>query len=738
MRYHFRTWHAPVCVAVVTLLTPEPWKATGPASCRAETVRTDLVFACGANNDLYRALAASGVTCPRYDTPGMAVKEAPAGAAVLILAEGYPLTPTGIDADLFEQAAKAGIQLYIEYPANVPGLRIDPPRKTQWERVVVSTDAFDPALPRLRILMVHGCHFTPTEAADPLLVVGRVAGFDRAVFGLPKEHYPILFEIPDRRLVIATTRLSSFVTGRYAPTKDWQVFWERMLGRLTGGAPVKLKVMPTVRPAYGPDEPLPPDAEKRSLAALTRWVVDAGLLVHASKEAELHKLMRAGQSFGPALGGPVGNGRHGLLEGFDSAIAHDGSQRQIRALRSDCHAETAACMALDWVVNHNEQSRRIAENLLDYVCFTSDAMRGPRGNPEHPAFGHVAWGVVAPAWWIANYGDDNGRVIQATILAAACLESDRWDEPMLRALLANLRTTGKFGFRGERIDIRPLEQHGWKHFQEAGTVFFSPHYEASMWTCYLWAYRHTRYAPFLEKSKIAIRKTMEAYPDRWLWRNNLERVRMIHCLAWLVRVEDTPEHRGWLKRMCGDLLACQDPDTGAITEVIGTTGQAHFLPPTSNEEYGTREMPIIQDNTDRASDQLYVTGFSLLVLREAAAVLNDPELKAAEDKLAAYLCRIQIRADDQPALNGGWFRAFDVKRWEYWASSGDAGWGAWSLEAGWGQAWGAATMGLRALNTTLWDLTANSKIAVHLPAVQQLMAVNKGGPWPPATQPAAK
>jgi len=134
---------------------------------------------------------------------------------------------------------------------------------------------------------------------------------------------------------------------------------------------------------------------------------------------------------GPAFGPDVlaGDGRNGLLEGFDSAIDADGSQRRRLPLRSDCHAEMAACLALDWVVNKNENNRRIAENLLDYIFFRSEAMRGPRGNPEHPAFGHVAWGMVAPAWKIANYGDDNARIVEGAIVAAACLAFLKCGDP---------------------------------------------------------------------------------------------------------------------------------------------------------------------------------------------------------------------------------------------------------------------------------------------------------------------
>ena len=704
----------------------------------AAAQRTDLAFCCSADNDLFRVLKASGMDCPRSDQAGEAVDNAPHGATVMILADGYPAQRTQVDAAVFERATAKGLQLYIEYPASIPGLAFGPPRKTSWERVVVASEAFGDTLPAMQILMAQGCQFLPTTADHPLLITGRVAGFDRAVFGLPKERWPILFELPERKLTIATTKLSGFVTGRYAPSREWRILWEQLLGRLTGGGPVTLQVAPLVHPAYASAEPLPADVEKQSLAAFTRWVADAKLLVHPSQREALHKLL-AGNAESlpmPPADAPSGDGREGLLEGFASEIAWDGSQQQRAPLRCDCHAEVAACMALDALVNGNARSRKNAENLLDYVCFTSEAMRGGRGNPAHPAFGHVAWGVVAPAWRIANYGDDNARVIEATMLAAACLRSDRWDEPILRALLANLRTTGKLGFRSDRIDMGPLEQLGWRHFADAETVNPSPHFEAGMWTCYLWAYGRTGHKPFLETARAGITRTMAVYPDGWRWRNNPERVRMIHALAWLCRVENTALHRDWLRRVLADLLACQDPATGAIREVGGRTGNAFYMSPTSNEEYGTREMPIIQDDSDSASDQLYVTGFTLLVLHESRRVLDDPTLKEAENKLAAYLCRIQTRSERLPYLNGGWFRAFDFKRWEYWASSGDAGWGAWSLEAGWGQAWGAIAMGLRTLDTTMWDLTADSRIGLHLDAVQQLMAVNTGGPWrAPATQP---
>jgi hypothetical protein len=52
-----------------------------------------------------------------------------------------------------------------------------------------------------------------------------------------------------------------------------------------------------------------------------------------------------------------------------------------------------------------------------------------------------------------------------------------------------------------------------------------------------------------------------------------------------------------------------------------------------------------------------------------------------------------------------WSAFFDLdEKWEAWASDADIGWGAWSVESGWTQSWITITLGMRLLNTTLWDL----------------------------------
>ena len=123
----------------------------------------------------------------------------------------------------------------------------------------------------------------------------------------------------------------------------------------------------------------------------------------------------------------------------------------------------------------------------------------------------------------------------------------------------------------------------------------------------------------------------------------------------------------------------------------------------------------------RSATQLYTTGFALLGLHEAVGATGDLKLKRAEDKLAEYLCRIQARSQKLPCLNGTWFRAFDDRRWEAWASSADVGWGAWSIESGWGQAWTTAALALREQGTTVWDFTAKSRVRDYFPKLRAQM-----------------
>ena len=92
---------------------------------------------------------------------------------------------------------------------------------------------------------------------------------------------------------------------------------------------------------------------------------------------------------------------------------------------------------------------------------------------------------------------------------------------------------------------------------------------------------------------------------------------------------------------------------------------------------------------------------------------GDRHYRDMEDKLIDFLVRIQITSEKHPELDGGWFRAFDYRKWDYWGSNAGAGWGVWTIEAGWTQAWIPTTLALHELDVSLWDLTKHSRAAKH-------------------------
>ena len=187
---------------------------------------------------------------------------------------------------------------------------------------------------------------------------------------------------------------------------------------------------------------------------------------------------------------------------------------------------------------------------------------------------------------------------------------------------------------------------------------------------------------------------------------------MLLPLAWLVRLDDTDEHRRWLRLIADKLLSAQDT-CGAIREELGTVGSGAYGPPRSNEDYGTSEATLLQRNGEPICDLLYTTNFAFAGLHEAAAATGDAAYGHATDRLADFLVRIQIRSHDQSELDGGWFRAFDYGRWDYWGSNADLGWGAWCIESGWTQGWIISVLAMRELGTSYWELTEGSGVSAH-------------------------
>jgi len=665
-------------------------------------------------NDLYQLLKRQGFTIKKYNTPEAAVNAASTGAGVFITANAYPeMDPANrISKKLLDQAKQKKLRLYIEYPYAFPGLDIPAnPVETHLERGVITTDKFGGSLASMSLLGIHNSHVLPVEVKDPLIVLAKVVGLDRAEYGLTDTKvYPLLFE--QENALVCMTGLSNFQTGRYGPNASIKELWTDIITRITGRKTVLNKWQQDVQPVFTQTKSLPVNAQLNCIKNGVDWYFNARLLVHPSWKQEWEKYGNIDPPLGPPISQskPSGDGSLGIIEGHTSTIYYNGTHRYRYCMRADDQGEVSMAMAMAGQLFNNEKYKQTAANLIDYVFKTSTLRADERKDPNSPVYGLIGWSTYTPSLGVF-YGDDNARAILGMIAASAYLKTNKWDKEIAEAIMANFRTSGTKGFRGERLEQKNILKNGWQYYYNRDLVHPAPFFESWLWACYLWLYDKTGYEPLLTRTKEGIKTIMSLYPDKWLWGSSLQsqRAHLILALAWLVRVENTEEHRHWLDMMVTEMLKYQ-ADCGAIREEIGT-GKGHFRELKKNSDYCTDEGSLIFKNGDEVACMIYANNFALFSLNEAARATGSAVYKKAVDKLSDFLIRIQVQSENHKDLNGGWFRGFDYGKWDYWASNSDAGWGAWCTLSGWIQSWIVTTQAQIMEKQSFWELTKSSSIA---------------------------
>ena len=667
----------------------------------------DTIWCCAdEDNDLVTVLKDNGYRIVLSDDVQTTLDKAPEGAAVLLLNRSYPDSVRLLSGQQVSKIGEKGLRVFAEFASTADTL--PQLHEIGFERVVM-TDSLAPGLGPMDLLSINrGRYFREDAAEGTVMAIAKVAGFDTAVYGLDDTPcYPLVYRKRDG-LWMSTSQLSEFARLRFMPEAKWKVFWEKVIGDLTGHETRFSSWIYPVHPSYGKDVPLPDTARLASVRKGVEWFYNGHFLVDASwKKDWIDKYQGDGvMPIGPCLPPDIkdGDGSCGILEGHCSAIYADGRQAYRYWLRCDVQGEAAMTFAVAGNLLGYENYMSVASNLVNYAF---DTFRdGPRNDPESPSYGLLSWAITTKDTY---YGDDNARAILGMIMAADVLESTEWNRKITEAILANYRTTGADGFRGDLLKDADLQKHGWKYYQDRSFVKPHPHFESWMWACYLWLYRQTGYAPLLDLAEKGISDTMEAYPSGWSWTNGLqqERARMILPLAWLYRVSPTEEHLAWLDMMTGELLRNQ-VECGAIREELGDPGKGMFGKIASNDAYGKAEAPLIFDNGDPVSDMLYTCNFAFFGLNEAACATGDPEIVRAAEKLSDFLTRIQVRSESVKDVDGAWFRAFNFRDWNYWASDADSGWGASSTLTGWIQSWIVVTQALMEEGTSYWDETSGS------------------------------
>ena len=678
---------------------------------------------------MYQLLKSEGFKLIIFDSPEVMIENATNGSGAVIVCDTYPMCPLEITQETYKLAQQKKIRLYLEYPDKLPDLCVEKETfHASLERGVITSDKLMNLEP-MDIIGVNDCYTRVAKVNDPLIVLARVAGFDQAEYGIEDvESYPLLCEKDN--ILVAFTKLSNFRTGRYEPLGAWQSVWKYIISFVTNDSDFTFSTeWPSdVRPTYSREQSLPADAGKDMISRGLEWFFNGRFFIDPSwKKLQLERqgdgLMPVARAL-PA-DSKVGNGSMGILEGHASNIYYDGEQDFRYWLRADVQGEVAFALAAGGKSLNNSTYEEVSKNLMEYVLKKSAFRAGKRIDPSSPVYGLIGWSDTHP---YVFYADDNARLVLGLIGASAFMDYDRWNKEIIENILANFRLSNVNGFfgNGGRLEEPQILEKGWQYYaKRPELVNPHPHFESWMWACYLWLYDKTGYQPLLEKAEKAIRLTMENYPEGWKWTNGIqqERARMILPLAWLVQVQDTPEHREWLDQVVSRLLENQQT-SGAIREELGNSSTGTFGKAKSNKDYGVTEAPLISHNGDPVADMLYTSNFAFFSLNEAARATGNTQYQEAVEKLSDFLIRIQVKSDRYAHLDGAWYRAFDYNRWDYWASNADHGWGAWSTLTGWIQSWIIGTQVLIEDDTSFWDKTKGVAMKPHMDEVIQTMFGN--------------
>jgi len=153
-------------------------------------------------------------------------------------------TTVDLSSAQWSEIDKLKLKSYIEFPETVYSPSTGSPSpdlktaQTMYERVVVTRN-MSAELQSMTLLHPHkhvDYRVLPTEWLNQSdLVIAKVAGYDRASFGLPAaiDVYPLLVKVSPT-FMVAATQLSHARTRRFAPSMRWMRVLSHVVSFVTG------------------------------------------------------------------------------------------------------------------------------------------------------------------------------------------------------------------------------------------------------------------------------------------------------------------------------------------------------------------------------------------------------------------------------------------------------------------------------------------------------------------------
>ena len=181
--------------------------------------KNTIYYVASEENNLITLLKEEGFRLYSTPTAREAIEKADKGAAVLLLNENYPEKVQQLSPELLQTIENKQLKVFAEYATledSLPAIK-----EVSLERVVVN-DSISPSLRPLDLLSINCGYYFDAKAEHPLLLLAKVAGFDRAEYGLKETPIcPVFYKHGDN-LWISTTQLSNFAQARFMPEYRWK------------------------------------------------------------------------------------------------------------------------------------------------------------------------------------------------------------------------------------------------------------------------------------------------------------------------------------------------------------------------------------------------------------------------------------------------------------------------------------------------------------------------------------
>lgn len=219
------------------------------ASCKR---RDEIICYGNPNSDLTQVLKKEGYTLKFYSSVSEALQMPRENRVFLLLSDLYPTEGTIINTDDENLINAKSLRVLVEFPQKIGKVENTKSDTLNLERIVVC-DSINSTLPSMSLLSFNKCILKKISdsIANPILVAAKVAGFDKAVYGLKDTPTKPILYYKNPNILVSTTCISNFASSRYMPELKIKALFEYIFKWLLNKDEVSFSLWTTyVNPSY--------------------------------------------------------------------------------------------------------------------------------------------------------------------------------------------------------------------------------------------------------------------------------------------------------------------------------------------------------------------------------------------------------------------------------------------------------------------------------------------------------